>query len=627
MGTFDSGKQGLTGLLEAVASGKLQLPDFQRNWRWDDSHIRSLLVSIARRFPVGALMLLEKGGDVRFAERPVEGVVFALGPPPVADKLILDGQQRLTTLTQALKSPEPARTFDDKKVPIDRFYYFDIAKALEGPPHFVAEEAVVAVDADRTVRTNFGRDILLDLSTPEKEYAAMHFPCSQIINSDAWETGFFNWCRSHGADFGQYMAFREKVLRVFRDYQVPVIELGKDNSREAVCLVFEKVNTGGVPLNVFELLTATYAADGFNLRTDWYGDKSRKIIGRHERLAKDPLLAAIETTDFMQAVSLLHTLEHREADLAAGKRPKDSTALSAKRETVLDLPLTAYQAWADRALAGFVEAGKFLRNEQFFSPKLLPYRAQIVPLAALCARIGDDWAMAAYLEKLRRWFWCGVFGELYGGASETRIGNDLEDLVSWLKGGEQEPRTVVDAGFQPSRLDTLRTRLSAAYKGLHILVLREGAKDFYYKQTIQQIDRDEAKLDVHHIFPKKWCEANRIPARRFNAVVNKTPISAKANRSIGGRAPSIYLEDIQENKKVALKPAEMDAILETHLIDPALLRADDFDAFYEARKEALLKLIATAMGKQLLPAAAAVDSLEDEEDEEEALEEALQSTG
>src|SRR5207249_2423342 len=126
---------------------------------------------------------------------------------------------------------------------------------------------------------------------------------------------------------------------------------------------------------------------------------------------------------------------------------------------------------------------------------------------------------------------CGVFGELYGGAIETRIANDLEDLVAWVSGGSQEPRTIVDAGFQPSRLDTLRTRLSAAYKGLHVLVLREGAEDFYYKQTIQMIDRDEAKIDIHHIFPKRWCEANKIPARRYNAVINKTPISAKANRS------------------------------------------------------------------------------------------------
>ena len=73
-------------------------------------------------------------------------------------------------------------TVDDKKVPIQRFYYFNIAKALEGADGYVAEDAIIAVDVDRTVRTNFGRDIALDLSSPEKEYVAMHFPCAQVIN-------------------------------------------------------------------------------------------------------------------------------------------------------------------------------------------------------------------------------------------------------------------------------------------------------------------------------------------------------------------------------------------------------------------------------------------------------------
>ena len=66
--------------------------------------------------------------------------------------------------------------------------------------------------------------------------------------------------------FFTYMEFREKVLRPFRDYDVPLITLKKATSKEAVCLVFEKVNTGGVPLSVFELVTASFAADGFNLR-------------------------------------------------------------------------------------------------------------------------------------------------------------------------------------------------------------------------------------------------------------------------------------------------------------------------------------------------------------------------
>ena len=74
MSTFDSTKQALQTMLKDICDGKIQLPDFQRGWVWDDDHIRSLLVSVARSFPVGAVMLLETGGPVRFQTRPVEGL-------------------------------------------------------------------------------------------------------------------------------------------------------------------------------------------------------------------------------------------------------------------------------------------------------------------------------------------------------------------------------------------------------------------------------------------------------------------------------------------------------------------------------------------------------------------------
>jgi uncharacterized protein with ParB-like and HNH nuclease domain len=87
MTTFDSTKTELGKLLDEVVEGKIQLPDFQRGWVWDDEHIRSLLVSIARSFPIGAVMLLESGGDTRFQVRPVEGVSLAKNNKP--DRLIL----------------------------------------------------------------------------------------------------------------------------------------------------------------------------------------------------------------------------------------------------------------------------------------------------------------------------------------------------------------------------------------------------------------------------------------------------------------------------------------------------------------------------------------------------------
>src|SRR5476649_2163767 len=130
MSNFDSTKTRLEALLQDIEKGKTQLPDFQRGWVWDDEHIRSLLVSIARSFPIGAVMLLESGGEVHFQVRPVEGV--ALSNDKKAERLILDGQQRLTSLTQVLKLEAPVTTRDDKKREIKRHYYFNIEKAMTG---------------------------------------------------------------------------------------------------------------------------------------------------------------------------------------------------------------------------------------------------------------------------------------------------------------------------------------------------------------------------------------------------------------------------------------------------------------------------------------------------------------
>ena len=605
MTTFDSTKLQLPKILTDIVAGKIQLPDFQRGWVWDDSHIQSLLVSIGRSFPVGAVMLLETGGEVKFQVRPIENVQFGL-PSPDASQLILDGQQRLTTLTQVLSLGGPVKTRTDKGKAIKRYYYIHIPTALEGPERL--EDALVAVDESRQVKSNFGRQIDLDLSSRELECQQLYFPCNQILNSDEWEESLQDFAAE---SFSTYMKFRKQVLSAFRSYELPIIKLKKETSKEAVCLVFEKVNTGGVKLSIFELITASYAADGYNLRDDWYGSELRSVESRQVHLANEPLLSQVESTDFLQAITLLHTLEKRWIDLASGKQGKQVTPVSAKRSSVLELPLSAYEQWADKVEGGFQLAAKFLRKQSFYAVKELPYRTQVVPVAAVMTQLQERWLEPRIYDKLAQWFWCGILGELYGGAVETRIANDLEELLLWIDDDTLVPRTVEDASFQPERLDRLTTRLSAAYKGINVLVLREGAADFFWKASIKELDAQEIALDIHHIFPRAWCESNSISKRRYDTIVNKTPISYKANRMIGGSAPSAYLQKLQNNVQVQLDSTEMDKIISTHCIPPEQLRDDNFDSFYEKRKLALLGLISTAMGKQVL-----VEGLEAEEEGE-----------
>lgn len=599
MTSFDSTKISLPDLLKGITAGRIQLPDFQRGWVWDDDHVRSLLVSIARSFPVGAVMLMETGGEVRFETRPVEGIdPNAIKNPP--EKLILDGQQRLTSLTQAvaLKSPVDTRTAKGK--PIKVHYYFDIRMALEGEDRL--EEAVIAVDEHRQKRSDFGRKVDLDLSTRQLECEQMHFPCDMVLDDSQWLQDLFQF---NPTAMGEFLEFKKRILGAFAAYHLPVIELKKETSKEAVCLVFEKVNTGGVQLSVFELITASYAADGYNLRDDWFGSDIRKVPSRKARFEHHELLRDVQNTDLLQAITLLHTRERKLQDLAEGKRGKEVRPVSAKRASVLDLPLSAYKKWVDKVEAGFVEASRFLLLECLYSRRELPYATQIVPLAAVLTLLGDRWREPRIYQKLSRWYWCGVLGELYGGAVETRIALDLEDLMNWFESDAELPRTVTDASFDPDRLDSLRSRLSAAYKGINVLILREGAEDFFWKGNIQQLNNQGIDLDIHHIFPRAWCEAQPIEARRYDTIVNKTPISFKANRMIGGDAPSRYLAGLQGHKQVQLSDAEMDRILATHQIPPTALRADDFDAFYAQRKRLLLGIIEKAIGKKVLSESAA----------------------
>ena len=228
-----------------------------------------------------------------------------------------------------------------------------------------------------------------------------------------------------------------------------------------------------------------------------------------------------------------------------GSRARNCQPLSGNRQALLNLPLEEYKRYEAQVERGFVQAAKFLHMLHIYRIFDLPYQSQIVPLAAILADIGDAWEHEANRAKLVRWYWNGVFGELYGSAVETRIARDFMEVPVWLKGGP-EPSTVSETMFRADRLKTMRMRLSAAYKGVNALLMKEGAQDFRSGQKFDHTVFFGENVDIHHIFPQEWCKKHGIKPNVFDSIINKTPLSYRTNRIIGGVAPSEYLAKLEK---------------------------------------------------------------------------------
>jgi hypothetical protein len=601
--TFQTNPFALNKLLDDCHRGILQLPDFQRSWVWDEERIKSLIASISRAFPIGALMTLESGGEVNFKPRPIEGAIdSAKQASPYS--LLLDGQQRMTSLYQATLRGKVVETITPKKKKVKRWFYIDIRASLD--PTQDREEAIIGVPEDRIEKTVFGRGSGLDLSSAELEYQSLMYPVTQVFDWDEWQDGFDDyWSGDTNKNIRkEFRTFKKLILENFKYYQVPVIALDKSTSKEAVCVVFEKVNTGGKALDAFELVTAMYAAEGHELRKDWYGGDS--TIGRHRRFTETlrpadmdvGIIANVANTDFLQAISLFHTRDIRRIAEKAGKKGKELPAISGNRQALLNLPLDAYKRYETQVEQGFKQAAKFLHMLHIYRIFDLPYQSQIIPLAAILADIGDAWEHEANRAKLVQWYWNGVFGELYGSAVDTRIARDFVEVPAWLNGGV-EPSTISETMFRADRLKTMRMRLSAAYKGVNALLMKEGAQDFRSGQGFDHTVFFGENVDIHHVFPKNWCKKENIKPEVYDSIINKTPLSYKTNRIIGGIAPSKYLAKLEKGDSAtpSIKPEKLDAYLVSHLIDPVLLRSDKFSEFMEDRQKGLLKLIEQATGK------------------------------
>ena len=551
---FYPSSEKLRFLLDSIHNREVALPDFQRDFVWDPRATEELIESILQNFPAGSLLRIKNESGFFFAPREVAGAPALNGHSP--SYLVLDGQQRLTSLYQALYGTGNHR------------YFINLRGLLDGDD---LDDCVFYLRKHRAKRW-FG--------TIEKQASELIFPLEILFGQP---NGFEEWLdqvlerRDEDGDAAKELKRKLRELRKtwiqnIEDYEFPVVTLAEQTETEAVCTIFETLNRTGVKLSVFDLLAARFWPDNVRLRDLW-----------HDAQTERPILKEFEIDPYyiLQAIAIVTA----------------KAAPSCKRGDVLRMESTQIDSGWKPVVRGLAHMLRMLRDDcGVVLPGWLPYNSILIPAGAVFAMHQDVTGpqVGAIRNKMKRWFWCSVFSQAYENAPNSQAVKDVAELTSWFAGGT-EPDSVRNFRFEPDVLRETTVRQRALYRGCIALILRSEALDFHSGERITASMVLEKKIDDHHVFPKGYFadSGKDVAATLQDCVLNRTLIDKETNIRIGKKAPADYLDEIGTE----LGAASLGEVLESHLLpggSDSSLREDRFSDFLDERQQRFAEKIEEA---------------------------------
>lgn len=594
-------KRKVVGLVEQALDGKICLPNFQRDFIWTREEVADLVRSIVRGYFIGSLLLLRcDANNPPFAPIFLRGAKAPLREPR-PELLILDGQQRISSLIYALTAPDLSLKDSSQR----RWFFVNLDVLLSEP------------DSDEIVFDRARRE-LRGLDKRETQYEQRMLPCTELLTQQAfykWRDGFDDWARKEDSDLhDRYRSvWRDgwtSAVTAFQTFEAPLVELPRvdDSDNESigrVCAIFEKLNSTGIDLSVYDLLTARLYRSGIRLHELW-----SEACTDHPRLR---VWSKGKADEHKFGVLVLRTLA-----LLRGLDPKP--------RILIDLePANFEEDWrrAAAAIERALELITLVGPDGFgvFAEKWLPGFGLVPILAALRAEVDERKLGDQERAEVRRWYWCNVFMERYSSAVESKSRKDyLEMTRHWLEAGP-EPDVFHEAqnwiGAPGFRIRGSASFASAVYSGVFCLLAIRNARDWRRGEDIRL-----QELQDHHIFPQAYLKRHGITKRvDVNTIANRTLISNETNSKITDKAPEDYLRD-----RAIVPSGPVGNLLGPHFIDettlPLLLDAveglpdaevaDLYGRFVRAREAAIIAEIRRVCGIEQAPSIAPGDEIPDE---------------
>lgn len=554
----DTNSKPLLDLLDRIHSGDMVLPDFQRDFVWEPSATQALIVSIANNYPAGSIL------RVRDRQRAFSSREFEGAPTPTSEHtfLVLDGQQRLTSLYQAFYGVGDHRYYLDIRALIDGADFEDAIDYLRRTKGAVAKREAIELQADQ---------LLMPLSTLHKG-----------------STGFSKWASQvartrQGAERDQLedqlQELESQWINRIDQYVFPVVTLSADTEPAALCTIFETLNRTGVKLSVFELLTARFWSQDLNLRELWEQARS-----------DHPLIAHFDVDPYYVLMAIA---------LAGGKTP------SCKRGDVLNLTAGTVIQWWQPVIEALALSLTILHDDCWvLEARWLPFNTMLSPMAAALAVAGASKGVAvgAQREQIKRWFWCSAFSQAYEKSPNTQSGRDVGELIPWLNdSAAPAPENVRSFHFNPDQLRDVTPRQRSLYRATICLILASGNRplDFHSRAVLNEKLLASSGIDDHHIFPAHHLDLQGVEARKRDCVLNRCLIDRETNQRISSSAPSEYMAELRDEPGFP-----METVLASHLIPHGAesgLWVDDFERFLQQRLELIASAISRVQGEVCPP--------------------------
>ena len=562
----------LIHLIEEIKHGEIALPDIQRPFVWSPAKVRDLFDSMYRGYPIGTLLFWETGADTN--TRQVGGGE----QDKVAKQLIVDGQQRLTSLFAVITGQKVlTKSFENRLIQIA----FRPADAT-----FEVADAAILKDPE------FIPDIT-DLWRGRYKATVKSF-ISRLASN-----------RGEAITETEEEALEDRIDRVrdLRDFRFQVIQLNANADEEQVADIFVRINSEGVQLNQADFILTLMSV---------HFEKGRRELEKFSRDAVDPsvqgpspknpyiepspdqLLRASVGLAFRRArlqhvYSLLRGKDLNTGEVSVARRDEQFDCLRLAQDEVLDL-------------TNWHEYLKCLNYAGFRNSRMITSDTALIYCYViwLIGRRDFKLKVTTLQPVIARWFFMAQTTGRYTGSSETALDADLARISSLDPTDPQSFCSELDRQIKatftndywevtlPARLDTSASKspaLCAYWATLNILDAELLFSNLRMKD-IQQPHTAPKSVERHHLFPKAYLHARGITqTRQVNAIANMAFLDWPDNSEINANDPSKYWPEMSGR----MSSAQLKHQVEWHAL-PVGWEQLDYPDFLDKRRELIAKV-------------------------------------